>query len=300
MNLFDKLVEQALISTSSPSNLRLAVEKELLHHDILRELSQAGLLKDLTFMGGTCLRACYGARRLSEDLDFTGGKSFKKSDLENVAETLISRLENKYGLQIEVTEPRKEAGNTQTWKVKVITRPGRPDLPSQKINIDICAVPSYQKKPRMLINHYNIEMGTDGLILQCESREEILLNKIVALALRPNRIKNRDLWDIAWLQQQGCSIPLSLCSKKTADHHQDVEGFIQKLRARIDELEASNSQKGFFESEMKRFLPLDAAEQTIGKEGFWEYIVDAATEASKLVILEIGKSSPSKMNFPMS
>jgi predicted nucleotidyltransferase component of viral defense system len=49
------------------------VEKELLHHDILREMSMAGLLKNLTFIGGTCLRACYGSSRLSEDLDFTGG-----------------------------------------------------------------------------------------------------------------------------------------------------------------------------------------------------------------------------------
>jgi len=38
-----------------------AHEKELLHHDILRELSAAGLLAGLTFIGGTCLRACYGA-----------------------------------------------------------------------------------------------------------------------------------------------------------------------------------------------------------------------------------------------
>ena len=55
----------------------------------------------------------------------------------------------------------------------------------------------------MLRNHYGVEMGTSGLILQAQSREEILADKIVALALRPNRIKNRDLWDIVWLKQQG-------------------------------------------------------------------------------------------------
>ena len=40
-----------------------------------------------------------------------------------------------------------------------------------------------------------------GLILQAESREEILADKIVALALRPNKLKNRELWDIGWLKQ---------------------------------------------------------------------------------------------------
>ncbi|MBV5305324.1 MAG: hypothetical protein J0652_01385, partial [Desulfobulbaceae bacterium] len=34
---------------------------ELLQHDIIREMSIAGLLETLTFIGGTCLRACYGS-----------------------------------------------------------------------------------------------------------------------------------------------------------------------------------------------------------------------------------------------
>lgn len=35
--------------------------------------------------------------------------------------------------------------------------------------------------------------GTAGLILQAQSREEILADKIIALAFRENRLKNRDL-----------------------------------------------------------------------------------------------------------
>jgi hypothetical protein len=45
----------------------------------------------------------------------------------------------------------------------------------------------------VLRNHYGIDMGTSGLIIQAESRAEIFANKLVALALRPNRLKNRDL-----------------------------------------------------------------------------------------------------------
>lgn len=62
--LFDSLVDEALKSRAELSLLRPVVEKELLHHDILREMSSAGLLSGLTFIGGTCLRACY-ARRAS-------------------------------------------------------------------------------------------------------------------------------------------------------------------------------------------------------------------------------------------
>lgn len=74
MSLFDRLVDEALNNQREFSPLRAVVEKELLHHDILREMSEAGLLSDLTFIGGTCLRACYGSNRLSEDLDFTGAR----------------------------------------------------------------------------------------------------------------------------------------------------------------------------------------------------------------------------------
>mgnify|MGYP003638682330 CR=1 FL=1 len=55
MPLFDQLVDEALKSQGEMAPLRPVVEKELLHHDILRELGQAGLLRALTFIGGTCL-----------------------------------------------------------------------------------------------------------------------------------------------------------------------------------------------------------------------------------------------------
>ena len=57
--LFEPLVDEALKTQTELAPLRM-VEKELLHHEILREMAEAGLLKNLTFMDGTCLRTCYG------------------------------------------------------------------------------------------------------------------------------------------------------------------------------------------------------------------------------------------------
>jgi len=54
VSLFDRLVNEALRSRADLSSLRPVVEKELLHHDILREMSETGLLTGLTFIGGTC------------------------------------------------------------------------------------------------------------------------------------------------------------------------------------------------------------------------------------------------------
>ena len=79
MTAFDTLVEQVISQNTDYPTLRTVIEKELLHYDILRCMSEAGFLKNLTFMGGTCLRDCYGSVRLSEDLDFTGGFDFSKN-----------------------------------------------------------------------------------------------------------------------------------------------------------------------------------------------------------------------------
>ena len=42
MSLFDRLVAQALQGQAHLAPLQPVVEKELLHHDILREMSAAG------------------------------------------------------------------------------------------------------------------------------------------------------------------------------------------------------------------------------------------------------------------
>ena len=196
MSLFEQLVDVALRTRADLSPLRPVVEKELLHHDILREVSEAGLLAGLTFIGGTCLRACYGSTRLSEDLDFTGGSDFRRGDLAGLATILTDRLQTRYGLPVRVSEPVKSGGNVSTWKLVIETRPGQKHLPAQRINVDICAIPSHDRRPMMLRNLYGVDLGTSGLILQAQSREEILADKVVALAWRENRIKNRDLWDI--------------------------------------------------------------------------------------------------------
>lgn len=67
------------------------------------------------------------------------------------------------------------------------------------------------------LNYYGVDMGISGLIIQAESREEILADKIIAFALRKNRIKNRDLWDMAWLYQNNIKLSLDFISRKIED-----------------------------------------------------------------------------------
>ncbi|MEI6506701.1 MAG: nucleotidyl transferase AbiEii/AbiGii toxin family protein [Planctomycetota bacterium] len=291
MSLFDQLVDQALRARADLSALRSVVEKELLHHDILREMSQAGLLAGLTFMGGTCLRACYGSSRLSEDLDFTGGSDFRRRDLAELATILTDRLQSRYGLPVRVSEPVKIGGNVSTWKLVIETRPGRKHLPAQRINLDICGIPSHDPRPMMLRNLYGIDLGTSGLILQAQSREEILADKLVALAFRENRIKNRDLWDIAWLAQQGVELPLQLIPLKIRDHKRKQGDFIASLAARLTALRRQPDMRASFMTEMRRFLPAATVRDTIEKEPYWTYLTQVVTDLGEQAVAAL--KSPS-------
>lgn len=274
MSLFDQLVDTALRTRADLATLRSVVEKELLHHDILREMSEAGLLAGLTFIGGTCLRACYGSQRLSEDLDFTGGRDFKKEDLAELARVLTDRLQTRYGLPVSVSEPVKTGGKVSTWKLTIETRPGQKHLPAQRIHLDICAIPSHDPRPMMLRNLYGIDLGTSGLILQAQSREEILADKIIALAFRENRIKNRDLWDIAWLTQHGIELSTRLIPIKIRDHQREKAEFVTLLTERTAALQTQPAMREDFMKEMRRFLPAATVRDTIENEAYWSYLAD--------------------------
>ena len=284
MNLFDQLVGEALRSRADLTTLRPVVEKELLHHDILREMSGAGLLASLTFIGGTCLRACYGSPRLSEDLDFTGGSDFKQDDLSAFAAVLTERLETRYGLLARISEPVKTGGHVSTWKLTMETRPGLRHLPAQRIHLDICAIPSHAPRPMMLRNLYGIDLGTSGLILQAQSREEILADKMIALALRENRIKNRDLWDIAWLVQQGVTLPVELLPVKVRDHQREESEFAALLQSRSAALSNEPRLREDFLKEMRRFLPAVTVRDTLENPAWWTYLTQVIEEQVRLAL----------------
>jgi hypothetical protein len=284
MSLFDRLADEALRNLPGHAPLRAVVEKELLHHDILREMNATGLLSDLTFIGGTCLRACYGSARLSEDLDFTGGANFTRDALASLGDTLVKNLASKYSLQVRVTEPVKVSSGVDTWKLAVLTHPGRRDLPPQRIHIDVCAIPSHDRRPMMLRNPYGVDLGTSGLILQAQSREEILADKYIALAFRPNRVKNRDLWDIAWLRQQIVELPLPLIPLKIADHRRTTADFAGALQARLSALHTDPALQAAFVAEMRRFLPARLANETVAQDDYWTYLNNLLAEESRRIL----------------
>lgn len=279
MNLFDKLVQEALKNHPELHVLKHVVEKELLQHDILRILSSCDFLKNLTFIGGTCLRLCYGGVRLSEDLDFTGGLHFSRDDLADMGKILVDRLSEKYGLKINVSEPTKDKLDVDTWKIRVETNPGSKHLPVQRINIDICSTSSFERKPNLIANPYEIDMGTSTLIIFAQSQEEIFTDKLIAFALRPNRIKYRDLWDIMWLKSKAIEPRFPLIVEKLEERKVQKENFILCFKQRLSNLKDNPVIEAEFNQEMLRFLPKNQYDSIKSQKLYWPFLQNFLEES---------------------
>ncbi len=198
----------------------------------------------------------------------------------------------KYGLHVEVSDPVHDEGKVKTWKLKVQTRPERiRDLPAQRIHIDVCDIPSYQIRPMMILNSYGVEMGTSGLIIHVESREEIFADKLVAFALRSNRIKYRDLWDIMWLNQQSIKPQMDLIPKKLNDHHSDKEYFLELFNERLHMLQSEPKMAVEFRQEMHRFLPAHLVSQIVDQATFWTFLTGLMNDLGNQVTQILNDSS---------
>lgn len=87
MQILAKMVEQ--IRSENPavtSEELINIVREYLQIIILKSIYQSKFGRDISFMGGTCLRICYDLKRYSEDLDFsldrkTAGYSFDNWNL---------------------------------------------------------------------------------------------------------------------------------------------------------------------------------------------------------------------------
>lgn len=279
---FDTLVTEA-IQQNGLAGLRPVVEKELLHYDILFCMSEAGLLKSLTFQGGTSLRLCYNSNRFSEDLDFAGGTEFCSADLAEMKECIEHYLGNRYGLEVTVKEPKELRNepaysevNVDKWQISVTTALERRDIPRQRIKIEIANITAYTRTVRQLVRNYSVlPDGYSDILINVETLDEVMADKLVAFPASTKHIRYRDMWDLVWLKQQGAVLRSDLVSKKLLDYR--LVDFNEKLLVRIDSL-PNIIGSGDFHQEMKRFIPATVYETSLGKEGFSLFLRDTLTE----------------------
>ena len=268
------------------------IEKEILHHDIMDVLIKQGAMQTLTFIGGTSLRMCYNSARLSEDLDFNGGHDFKPAGFDGLESEIQRYIQHKYETDVWVNKPTEDKqGDTASWKISIVKEANRPDLPRQKMHIDVCAIPSFDVEKRPLLNHYNIVVPTEGILVPVQSLQETLADKLIALAYRARRIKPRDVWDIVWIKQRGVDLSKELVEKKLAARNKHPDDFRQALTVQLDKLMQNDEVRDDFNMEMSRFIPNQIKERTLDNPEYWAYVqAEVSTVASALLNDNVPKS----------
>lgn len=249
------------------------IEKEILHHDIFSVMVESGVMDQLTFIGGTSLRLCYNSARLSEDLDFNAGHDFNPASFSGLEVEIREFLQAKYEMDVKVNQPSQlKEGDTVSWTVSIERVPSRPDIKRQKIHIDVCAIPSFDIEKRPLLNHYQLDVPTSGLLVPVQSLSEALVDKIIAFAYRARRIKPRDVWDLIWIQQRGIDLSRPLLENKLRARRLNRDDFKQCLTVQCEQLLHGEQVRLDFQSEMSRFIPRNIQERTIDTPEYWPHV----------------------------
>jgi predicted nucleotidyltransferase component of viral defense system len=265
------------------------LEKELLHYEIIRALDKARYLDKLVFQGGTSLRLCYQSVRYSEDLDFVGGCGFDASLLPDLSRAIEKTIVDRYAVEVTVTEPKttpddsergkRLPGSIDRWQIQVITQQGRPDIPQQKIKLEIAAVPAHTRIVKPLARNYEtLPASYADILLFVEDLEEIAADKLFALVAAPY-IRYRDIWDLRWISIQPSFSNArigELLNHKIEDYRffgdfkSDAMNFLDTLPNLVHGKE--------FLAFMQRFLTASIIESTLQRELFREHLVDRIRE----------------------
>ena len=275
MRDFLAIAEQIVRDEPGLASCLPVIEKELLHVEILRAMHQAGHLRHLTFKGGTCLRLCHGGLRFSEDLDFSGGKTFDNTLLRDIEDVLRARIGERYGLEVTVAPPKLAEGGTRSvrrWVARIVTRPAGSDarIGVQRIKLeiddreapaDIAPVPVRQR-------HALVADDFVPFPIQAASIADICSDKMVAYpmsVLTREHPRHRDAWDIAWLTERLGAATADL-AKRAAD-----KVSARGLRPRMPEALRLTAERGGaliesdgFRATLLRFVPRDVAAVTVG------------------------------------
>lgn len=283
---FKQYVEMALNNTDL-ATMRPVVEKELMHYEIFSALDEDGLLKNLVFQGGTSLRLCRGSDRFSEDLDFVGGRDFSAAGMGKIKECIVKRIGERFGLNVRVKEPNpakeKALVNVDKWVLSIETSPGEPDVPRQKIKLEIANIPAYTREAVPLRMNYSVLEGMNRVIVVTETIDEILADKVVALPTSisklegealiptPTKIRHRDIWDLAWLVEQGAKLDAQMVKAKINDY--GIRNYALLLDRSIQEI-SSIASGAEFKTQMQRFIKKSSHDNAFGKPGFDAYLAN--------------------------
>ncbi len=189
-----RYAQQSNIPLTNPRRLLT----EYLQAEVLHILYNSKYGKDLSFMGGTCLRFVYSIERFSEDLDLDLITQ-NKFDFHALAEYFKKEL---YRLGFNIDTRVKETENIFIIFIKfsqIMKQMGVGDMSEQKIKIKFEVNPT---PPKSITYHSEIISAYGrSFNIVVNDLDTLFAQKILALFLRPYQ-KGRDFYDLIWFFAQ--------------------------------------------------------------------------------------------------
>ena len=157
----------------------------------------------LIFYGGTCLRKCFGAGRMSEDVDFETPESFeKKKFAEDIAKHFRERIAYSDLLAV---APGQTVGKVEL-RFPVLHPLGLSPLADEKLNLKVEVNTIGKKYPTenrtisedrfsFMVRHYDLPTLMAGKLLAC-------LNRVWRKGKTGITVKGRDYFDLLWYMQK--------------------------------------------------------------------------------------------------
>ena len=167
------ILERLYEHSERPRQYQFNQAREALQEIILFSLSRAGFFKEIAFGGGTAFRIVYGARRFSEDLDFSTKEQDPSFSFSSFLDRIVAELED-FGLspRVEDSESRstikkariKEENLLSFLPVKPAFQKGQ--LIKIKLEVDTRPPGEAKFKQRLLsfpVDHYVLTHDTPTL-----------------------------------------------------------------------------------------------------------------------------------------
>jgi predicted nucleotidyltransferase component of viral defense system len=187
------------------SDEELNALKEITQEIALYSLYKVGFFRNVSFMGGTCLRILHGLDRFSEDLDFATKKLDTSFRLGPYLEEAVLFM-NAYGLNLTISGSDKIDKNIQARFLKddsikkVLTFKHVHDSKTKiKIKIEIDTHPPQGAAFAIEYGDFPLDFPVTAYDLPC-----LMAGKIHALLCRPYT-KGRDWYDFLWYLANGVS-----------------------------------------------------------------------------------------------
>lgn len=167
--------------------------REYLQHKILQIVFDSPFARELTFLGGTCLRIVYGNKRFSEEIDFDN--FIIKEEIFGDIAAMIEKELTREEYVVEMKTVFKNAYHFHIRFPDLLFREGLSGHPEEKILIQLDTEPQHYKfvPEKFLLNRFDV--FTQIFITP---KPLLLAQKFYAVLNRP-RSKGRDFFDIVFL-----------------------------------------------------------------------------------------------------